>query len=96
MLTYQERGTRGAQFDVISGEVRIATLWKHITARAGGVEDWRWTFTMSAGPPGFEVQGRADSKTSAQYELERTWLRWVHAAGLGDQAQFSTVLIDQK
>jgi hypothetical protein len=82
-LTYRDRGTSGTQLDVLSGEVRIATLWKNrFSVTAGAGEEWRWTFTMSAGPPGFEVHGGADSKMEAQARLEGIWERWVDAAGL--------------
>ena len=82
-LTYRERGPSGIQIDVMSGEVRIATLWKHAVrgSKTTG-EDWRWSFTMSAGPPGFEAHGKEASRAKAEYELERMWLRWVHDAGL--------------
>jgi hypothetical protein len=67
----------------MSGEVRIATLWKHVTSGTAGTgEDWRWTFTLSAGPSGFAVHGTAKSKSEAQAELESMWLRWLGAAGL--------------
>jgi hypothetical protein len=70
-LTYLDRGTSGTQLDVMSGEVRIATLWKHkFSVTAGADEDWRWTFTISAGPPGFQIHGGAESKTEAQATLE--------------------------
>ena len=84
-LIYRDRGATGIQIDVMSGDVRIATLWKHAGrgAREGG--DWRWSFTMSVGPPGFEAHGREFSRVKAQYELERTWLRWVHDAGLQER-----------
>jgi hypothetical protein len=80
-LTYRDRGNSGTQTDVLSGELRIGTLWKK-QKPAGASEDWRWSFNLSAGPPGFEVSGRADTKTLAQHEIERVWLRWVDAAGL--------------
>ena len=73
-LIYRDRGTSGTQLDVMSGEVRIATLWKNkFSVGAGGREDWRWTFTMSAGPPLFAVHGSADTKSEAQAEIENTW-----------------------
>jgi hypothetical protein len=85
-LIYRDRGPSGIQIDVMSGVVRIATLWKH-AARGSNAEgeDWRWSFTMSVGPPGFEAHGREVSRVKAQYELERIWLRWVHDAGLAEQ-----------
>jgi hypothetical protein len=84
-LAYRDRGTSGTQLDVMSGEVRIATLWKNVMSiTAGSSEDWRWTFTLSAGPPGFAVHGTATSKSEAQAELESTWLRWINAAGLSE------------
>jgi hypothetical protein len=84
-LTYRDRGTSGTQLDVVSGEVRIATLWKNkFSVGAGGGEEWRWTFTLSAGPPGFAVHGEADSKIEAQAKLELIWERWVAAAGLSE------------
>ena len=82
-LTYYDRGMSGTQLDVMSGEVRIATLWKNkVSAGAGGREEWRWSFTMSAGQPLFAVHGSADTKSEAQAEIENTWQGWLDAAGL--------------
>ena len=81
-LTYRDRGFSGTQIDVIAGDVRIATLWNNNARRSSGGEEWRWTFTMSAGPAGFAVQGEADSKADAQAAIAGTWERWVAAAGL--------------
>ena len=84
-LTYRDRGTSATQLDVLSGEVRIATLWKNkFSILSGGGEDWRWTFTISAGPPGFEVHGGAVSKLEAIARLEGMWERWLESAGLRD------------
>jgi hypothetical protein len=84
-LTYRVRGTSGTQLDVMSGEVRIATLWKNVmSVTAGSSEDWRWTFTLSAGPPGFAVHGTAKTKSEAQAELEGTWQRWIDGADLSE------------
>jgi hypothetical protein len=81
-LTYRDRGFSGTQIDVMSGEVRIATLWKNKSRTSSGREEWRWTFTMSAGPGAFAIQGEADSKADAQAAIAGTWERWVAAAGL--------------
>ena len=85
-LTFRERGPSGFQIDVMSGGVRIATLWKHwVQGSKGEGEDWRWSFTMMVGASGFEAHGKETSKVKAQYELERNWMRWVHEAGLKEQ-----------
>jgi hypothetical protein len=82
-VIYRDRGSSGTQLDVMSGEVRIATLWKNkFGLTSGGREEWRWTFTMSVGPPGFAVHGGSDSKVEAQASLELTWQTWLTAAGL--------------
>lgn len=86
-LTYHDRGTSGTQLDVVSGDVRIATLWKAMSSASASsdIESWQWTFTLSAGPPGFVVHGTAGSKEEAQVALEKTWQQWVDAAGLREK-----------
>jgi hypothetical protein len=82
-LTFRDRGTSGTQLDVMSGNVRIATLWKNkLSLIAGGGQDWRWSFTMSAGPPGFQIHDRAATKGEAQSVIEEQWIAWLDAAGL--------------
>jgi len=67
----------------MSGEVVIATLWKHkLSVSAGKGEDWRWTFALTAGPAGFHHQGSAKSQQEAKVFLERSWQNWLRAAGL--------------
>jgi hypothetical protein len=82
-LIYRNRGSSGTQLDVMSGDVRIATLWKNKSSVTSGArEEWRWTCTMSVGPPGFAVHGNSDSKAEAQATLELAWQTWLTAAGL--------------
>lgn len=48
-------------------------LEEQVSVTSGGREEWRWTFTMSVGPPGFGVHGGADTKAEAVALLEVTW-----------------------
>ncbi|MBX9772937.1 MAG: hypothetical protein K2Y71_00885 [Xanthobacteraceae bacterium] len=81
-LVYCARGLSGTQIDVMAGDVRIATLWSNKSHPSNKREDWRWTFTMAAGPSGFSVSGATDSKADAQALIASTWERWIAAAGL--------------
>ena len=64
-LTYRDRGASGTQIDAIAGNLCVATLYKASppakasTAKAGDGAQWRWTFFLTAAPPGFEHQGDA-------------------------------------
>jgi hypothetical protein len=85
-LTYRDRRTSGTQLDVMSGEIRVATLWNNkFAAKAGDGETWKWSWTLSAGPPMFEVHGTANSKYEAQAVIEGEWRRWFDAAGLREK-----------
>jgi hypothetical protein len=85
-LIYRDRGTSGIQLDVMAGEIRVATLWNNkFAAKAGGGETWKWSWTLSAGPPMFEVHGTANSKHEAQAVIEGEWRRWFDAAGLREK-----------
>ena len=85
MLEFRDKGTSATQFAVMSGDVVIATVSKGtLSVTAGQAVFWRWTFHMTAGPPGFEQHGTATSFEEAQAAVEAQWTRWLDAARLRD------------
>jgi hypothetical protein len=82
-ITYRDRGISGTQLDVLSGDLVIGTVYK-ISAGAGRVERWSWTFTITAAPAGFAHRGNAQSLDEAKLGIERNWKDWMKAAGLLD------------
>jgi hypothetical protein len=83
-LIYRERGTSGTQIDAVAGSLCIATLYKSSApVKAPDGARWRWTFLLTAGPPGFAHQGEAHSLAEAKECVAESWLVWVAAAGLG-------------
>jgi hypothetical protein len=85
-LTYRDRGTSGTQLDIVSGDLVIGTLWKAaLSATAAGTVNWRWTFHITAGPPGFEHHGNAADITIARCMVEESWEAWLRAAGLTER-----------
>jgi len=81
-LTFRDSGVSGKQITVFSGDLAIAILWKY-EALAAPTEDWRWTFTLTAGPPGFQHRGKASTKDEAEACLNRNWQTWLDFAALG-------------
>ena len=78
-LTYRDSGVSGTQITVFSGELAIAILWKR---KGIADDDWRWTFTLTAGPSGFQHNGKAPTKDEAMVCLERNWRAWLDSAAL--------------
>ena len=85
MLTYRDSGISGTQLTVFSGELAIAILWKHKATAAKTDDGWRWTFTLTVGPSGFQHQGRAAAKDEAVACLERNWQAWLDSAALRER-----------
>ena len=89
-LTTRERGASGTQIDAIAGNLCVATLYKASppakasSKGADGVQ-WRWTFFITAAPPGFEHQGDAASLAEAKGRMAESWSAWVAAAGLDER-----------
>jgi hypothetical protein len=82
-LTYRGRGASGTQLDIVCGELVIGTLWKAVlSSTSGGAVSWRWTFHITAGPPGFQHHGNAADVTIAKVMIEESWDAWLKAAGL--------------
>jgi hypothetical protein len=85
-LSFRERGASGTQIDVVVGSLCIATLYKaKLLARASKDEPWRWTFFLTAAPPGFEHQGDAASLAEAKGRVAESWAVWIAAAGLEER-----------
>ena len=85
-LTYRNRGTSGTQLDIVSGDLVIGSLWKGVlSAMTGGAVDWRWTFHITAGPPGFQHHGSAADMTIAKCVIEENWTAWLKTAGLAER-----------
>ena len=86
-LTYRDRGAGGTQIDVVAGDLCVATLYKASSpAKASKDTPWRWTFLLTAAPPGFEHQGDAASLAEAKGRLAENWSVWVAAAGLEERS----------
>jgi len=83
-LTYRDSGLSGTQLTVFSGKLAIAILWKHRPADSK-TENWRWTFTLAAGPDGFQHHGKAESSKAARACLESNWQNWLDAAALNER-----------
>ena len=82
-LIYRDRGTSGTQLDVISGGVVVCSLWKRLLPGISpDASVWSWTWRIERGPDGWRMHGRAQTKESAQAELEQQWRAWLEAAGL--------------
>lgn len=82
-LSYRERGALGTQLDIVAGELVIGTLWKATPpSRTSQTPQWRWTFHITAGPPGFQHHGSAADGTIARCMIEESWASWREAAGL--------------
>jgi len=82
-LTYRDRGSSGTQLDVVCGNLIIATLYKsHLSVVASQAVQWRWTFRVTAGPPGFEHNGTANTFEQAKSAVERNWQAWLAEAKL--------------
>ena len=85
-LNYRDRGASGTQIDIVAGDLVIGTLWKAApstpSTRAPQPAQWRWTFHITAGPPGFQHQGGAADVTIAKVMIEESWTVWLGAAGL--------------
>jgi len=71
-LTYLDSGTSGTQLTVFSGKLAIAILWKSKPTDANS-GDWRWAFTVTAGPAGFQHYGKAETKDEAVAGIESNW-----------------------
>ena len=90
-LTYRDRGASGTQIDAVAGNLCIATLYKASppakASSSKGANDlqWRWTFFITAAPPGFEHQGDAASLAEAKGRVAESWSAWVAAAGLDER-----------
>lgn len=85
-LSYRDRGTSGTQIDVVAGELCVATLYKASSpAKAPSGAHWKWTFFLTATPPGFEHQGNAHSLAEAKGRVAENWSVWVTAAGLDER-----------
>jgi hypothetical protein len=85
-LTYRDRGASGTQIDVVAGKLCVATLYKVSSpAKASDGAHWRWTFFLTAAPPGFEHQGHAASLVEAKGCVAENWSVWVAAAGLDER-----------
>jgi hypothetical protein len=85
-LTYRDRGASGAQIDAVAGSLCVATLYKaSMPAKASNSTPWRWTFFLTAAPPGFEHQGDAASLAEAKGRVAESWSIWVAAAGLDER-----------
>jgi hypothetical protein len=68
---------------VISGTLTIAHLRKEVLSLAAqSASRWSWTFDITAGPPGFQRHGNADTREEATAGVEREWRAWLAAAGL--------------
>ena len=80
-LTYHDSGSSGTQLTVFSGTLAIAIFWKS-KPTAAKREDWRWTFTVTAGPTGFQHYGKAATKDHAVARIEDNWREWLDAAAL--------------
>jgi hypothetical protein len=79
-LTYRDRGTSGAQFDIVSGQVVVGSLWKAaLSVTAGQAVRWHWTFHPG---PTEDAHGAADSPDDAKARIEELWTAWLEAAGL--------------
>ena len=82
-LWYRDKELSGTQFEIMSHDLCIGHISKNIFT---GHKDafWRWTFGLSARPPGFAILGRADTLEEAKVDVERNWQLWLAAAGLND------------
>ena len=84
-LTYRDRGISATQIDVLCGALCIATVWKNKPVSAGrSAEEWRWTFALTAAPPGFQHHGTAHNLEEAKFSVERNWQAWLDASGLNE------------
>ena len=85
-LTYRDRGSSGTQLDIVAGSLVIGTLWKvgHGVSAARAA-DWRWTFHLTAGPPGFRHDGSAGSIEAAKSKIAEDWTAWLRAAELEER-----------
>lgn len=82
-LTYRDRHTSGTQLDVLSGNLRIASLYKAtLSVVASQTVQWRWTFNVTTGPSGFNIHGTADTLEKAKASVEQNWQAWLKEAGL--------------
>jgi hypothetical protein len=85
-ISYRDRGSSGTQLDIICGELVIGTLWKAtLSSMASQPIQWRWTFHITAGPPGFQHHGNAADITIAKCMIEEGWEAWLKAAGLTER-----------
>jgi hypothetical protein len=83
MLTYRDKGTSGTQIEVLSSELRIATIRKDFySVTSGGGEVWHWDMISPHGPSGYHQHGGAASLAAAKADVERMWWLWLEAAGL--------------
>jgi hypothetical protein len=80
-LEFRDKGTSGTQIAVMSGDVVVANISKAVLPVTAG--RWRWSFHMTAVPPGFQQHGSAGSLDEAKAQIEAQWARWLDAAGLG-------------
>jgi hypothetical protein len=82
-LIYRDAGTSGTQFDVLSGDLRIAHIGKDVlSGLANNAVTWRWDFAIGYGPRGFDAHGRAVTFDEAKAAVELNWQVWLTAARL--------------
>ena len=85
MLTYRDRGTSDAQFDIVSNNAVVGNVWKAIlTPTSGGSVRWRWTWHAGPGS-GPQQHGTAERFDEARAQIEAQWLAWLEAAGLAEK-----------
>ena len=82
-LVYRDKGSSGTHIQVLSADLPTAHIGKEVlSVSAGSAEYWRWDFAFTAGPPGFQPHGGAESYEAAKAQVERNWQLWLTAAGL--------------
>ena len=84
-LTYRLQGRSGIIWDVLSGSLVIARIRKQVSsidARRLRIEQWDWTFYVSAKPDGFLIYGSAESLEETKALVDQHWRAWLEAAGL--------------
>jgi hypothetical protein len=88
-LTFHDRGTSGTQLEAVSGGLAVGSLRKDFRSTMfGGDEVWHWALYVGCHPgrklDGFREHGAADSRATAQADLEKMWAMWLEAAGLSE------------
>jgi hypothetical protein len=85
-LVFRDKGTSGTQIEVLSGDLCIAHIGRQVlSVVASHAVQWRWSFAIMVGPPGFVPHGQADTFEAAKASVEQNWQAWLAAAGLSER-----------